>query len=137
MAGGLDQTRATEIMTALAKNSGTATLGTQTITGPHSLRIMTANGTDTSAGTEASTASGYTAGGVAMTLGTPSAGAFSNSAQVGWTNMPGITSTGAEQWDASGTKLRIFWAPWSGGNIAIGAGNSFAVAIAGWNPSMV
>lgn len=137
MAGGIVQARATAIMAAAAKNSGTSTVGTETWTAPFSLRLMTANGSDTAAGTELGTSAGYTAGGVAMTLGTAAAGAFSNSAQVGWTNMPSCTLTGAEQWDASATKLEMFWAPWSSGSIVVGAANSFAVAIGGWNPSMV
>ena len=53
MAGGIDQTMATAILAALAKNSSTATLGTVTITGPINMRLMTANGSDSSAGTEA------------------------------------------------------------------------------------
>lgn len=136
MAGGMDQTRATAIMAAYTKNSSTATVGTETITGPHSLRVMTANGSDTSAGTEQGTSSGYTAGGTAMTFGTAAAGSNTTTAITSWTNFPSCTSTGAEQWDASATKLRIFWAPWSGGSIVIAATNTFAVAIGGWTPSL-
>lgn len=137
MAGGIDQARATAILAAYSINSSTATVGTETITGPQLLRLMTANGTDTSNGTEQGTSGGYTAGGQSMTMGTASAGAVSNSAAVTWTSMPSTTLTGAEQWESTATKKRLFWAPWSGGNIVVGSGNTFQVAIGGWNPSMV
>lgn len=138
MPGGLDQTMANAIMVALAKNSATATLGTVTITGPQKMRLMTANGSDTAAGTELGTSGGYTAGGLAMTLTTPAAATFNNSAAVSWSAMPSSTLTGPEQWDSSGTPLRSFWAPWAAGNIVVGAGNTFTVpATTGYVPSLV
>lgn len=136
MAGGWDQARTTAYFAAWSTNSGTATLGTETITGPQLLRLMTANGTDSSNGTEASTSGGYTAGGLSMTC-TGGTAQLNNSAAVTWTSMPGITSTGAEQWESTATKKRGFWAPWSSGSIVIGAGNTFQVAINGWNPTGV
>jgi hypothetical protein len=42
---------ATAILAAMNKNSSTATLGTLTITGPINMRLMTANGSDSSLGT--------------------------------------------------------------------------------------
>lgn len=128
MAGGIDQTRATAILAAFAINSGTATVGTMTITGPTHMRLMTANGSDSSNGTELSTSGGYTAGGSALTMGTASAGSVSSTASVSWTNMPSTTLTGMEQWDTSGTPLRLFWGPWTGGNITVASGNTFTVA---------
>lgn len=127
-AGGLDQTMATAILAALSPNSGTKTVGAVTITGPQKLRLMTANGSDTAAGTELATSGGYTAGGSALSLAAAAAGSVSTNAAVSWTNMPSTTLTGMEQWDSSGTPLRLFWAPWSSGNIVVAAGNTFTVA---------
>lgn len=127
-AGGIDQTRANEVLAAWTPNSGTKTVGSQTITGPISLRLMTANGSDTAAGTELSTGSGYTAGGSSLSFAASSAGAVSTNAAVSWTNMPSCTLTGCEEWDASATKLRTFWGPWTGGNITVAAGNTFTVS---------
>ncbi len=99
---------------------------------------MTANGSDTAAGTELGTSGGYTAGGLAMTLTTPSGATFNNSVAVSWSSMPSSTLTGCEQWDSSVTPLRSFWGPWSGGNITVGAGNTFTVpATTGYVPSLV
>lgn len=128
MAGGIDQTLATEVLAALAINSGTATIGTRTVTGPQHMRLMTANGTDATAGTELATSGGYTAGGAALSFGTAATGSVASNAAVSWTSMPVCTLTGMEEWDTSATPLRNFWAPWSGGNIAVASGNTFTVA---------
>jgi hypothetical protein len=127
-AGGIDQTMATGILAALSPNSGTKTIGAITITGPIKMRLMTANGSDTAAGTELSTSGGYTAGGSALSMATAASGAVSTNSAVSWTNMPSTTLTGMEQWDSSGTPLRSFWGPWSGGNISVASGNTFTVA---------
>lgn len=130
MAGGIDQTMANAVLTALAPSSGTATVGTKTITAPLHLRLMTANGSDSVAGTELGTSAGYTALGQSTgNWGTATAGAISTSGTgSSWTNMPGTTLTGCEEWDTSGTPQRIFWAPWTSGSITVGAGNTFTVA---------
>lgn len=79
-------------------------------TSPLKLRLMTANGTSTAAGTELS-ASGYTAGG--STMGTPSfgassAGVASSSNAVSWTASGSWTTvTGIEIWDTAGTPKRL------------------------------
>ena len=80
---------------------------------PLSLRLMTAQGSNTSNGTQATTGNcpGYTAGGNSM--GNPSYGA--NSAGVSASaNAVSFTATGAwtaivaiETWDASGTPKRV------------------------------
>lgn len=130
MAGGIDQTMANAILDALTPNSGTTTVGTKTITGPAHLRVMTANGSDTAAGTEQPTASGYTAGGSALAFAAAGSGSKATNAGVSWTNFPSCTTTGCEEWDTSGTPQRIFWGPWTGGNIVVGAGNTFSIASA-------
>lgn len=127
MAGGIDQTLATSILANLSSNSGAGT--TVTFTGPVKLRVMTANGSDTAAGTEQATSAGYTAGGAALSMGTAASGSVTNSGgATSWTNFPSCTTTGMEQWSSDGTPKRSFWAPWSGGNITIAAGNTFTVS---------
>lgn len=136
MAGGMDQVRATAILAAFGINASTATVGTMTITGPQKIRLMTANGSDSANGTEQGTSGGYTAGGQSITMGTAATGSISNTGADTWTSMPSCTLTGMEQWDSSGTPLRLFWAPWASGNIVVASGNTFTIAIAGYTPSL-
>lgn len=128
MAGGIDSTLGTAILAALAINTGTATVGTKTITGPLHMRLMTANGSDTANGTELATSGGYTAGGSALSFGTAASLSVATNAAVSWTNMPSTTLTGMEEWDTSATPLRLFWAPWTVGSIVVASGNTFTVA---------
>lgn len=128
MAGGIDQTLANAILDALGPNSGTTTVGAKTITAPVKMRLMTANGSDTSAGTQLSASGGYTSGGSALAFAAAASGSKATNADVSWTNMPAATLTGMEEWDTSGTPQRIFWAPWSAGNISVASGNTFTVA---------
>lgn len=128
MAGGIDQTMANAILDGLTPNSGTATVGAKTLTGPHHARLMTANGSDTAAGTELGTSGGYTAGGSALAFASAASGSKATNAAVSWTNMPTTTLTGVEEWDTSATPLRTFWGPWTGGNISVTSGNTFTIA---------
>jgi hypothetical protein len=113
MSSGIDATMANAILDALYPNSGTKTIGTVTITGPTHTRLMTANGSDTAAGTELGTSGGYTAGGASSTYASSASQAKSTNADTTWTNMPAATETGVETWDTSGTPLRIQWAGFS------------------------
>lgn len=127
-AGGIDQTRATEILAAYGINSSTATVGSKTITGPFHMRLMTANGSDTAAGTELGTSGGYTAGGQSISFGSAASGSIASNGANSWTSMPSTTLTGMEEWDTSATPLRTFWGPWASGSIVVGSGNTFTVA---------
>lgn len=109
MASGIDVAIANAILDALYPNTGTATLGAKTITGPTTTRLMTANGSDTAAGTELATSGGYTAGGLATTYATSASQSKASNAAVSWSNMPAATITGVETWDASATKQRLQW----------------------------
>jgi hypothetical protein len=71
-----------------------------------SLRLMTANGTDSSAGTEVSGGS-YAA--QSLTLDAASGGATANSSTISYTGMPACTVVGVEIWDTSGTPRRLWW----------------------------
>ena len=88
MAGGIDQILATAILAGLNPSSGTATIGTKTITFPLHLRLFTVNGTDAATGTELTTSGGYTAGGSAIGMGTASAGSIASNAAVSYHPVP-------------------------------------------------
>lgn len=82
------------------------------LTPPYFLRLMTATGTNTSNGTEATSGNcpGYTANGSSLgssALGTPSGGSQTNNNSVSWSATGSWTTiTGIEIWDSNSTKLR-------------------------------
>jgi hypothetical protein len=86
-------------------------LGTGTPTRPTAplrVALVTANGSDASAGTE------VTGGSYARkNLSTAAAvnGATSNSADLVWTGMPAATVVGVEVWDSAGTPVRLWYGP--------------------------
>lgn len=109
---GIDQTMANAILTALTPVSGTAVIGTVTVTFPIKCRFdSTMTTTDTGASTEWTTASGYTAGGVSVgaNWAAASAGSRATSAAISVVNAPAQTWAGNELWDSSATPLRSFW----------------------------
>jgi hypothetical protein len=117
-----DQARVNAILQALFTSSASFTItpgsgggSAFTVTPPFHLRLMTAQGSNTSNGTEATSGNcpGYTAGSVTSnSLGTtfcaaPSAATQSNSNAVTWTATGTWTTvTAIEIWDAAGTPLR-------------------------------
>ncbi len=75
---------------------------------PLKVRLLTANGTDTTAGTEV-VGSGYTAGGKDATFTVAAAGATSNTATIAWTSLDATNSiavVGVEVWDSAATPVR-------------------------------
>jgi len=122
---------ANAVLDALHPSSGTTTVGTKTITAPMVIRLMTANGTATSTGTELGTGGGYTAV-TGISMGTNWAAAASASkatnATISQTNMPAATIVGIEIWDSSGTKQRIDWGSITSKTTASGDTLSFASA---------
>ena len=79
-------------------------------TTPLKVALVTANGTDTAAGTE------VTGGSYArqnLSVGAAVAGATSNSADLVWTGMPAATVVGVEIWDSAGTPVRLWYGPLS------------------------
>lgn len=77
-------------------------------TTPLKLRLMTANGDDSSAGTEVAGGS-YAA--QTASFGSSSGGAAATtSADIVFTGMPACTVTGWELWDSAGTPFRWHWA---------------------------
>ncbi|MBB1253190.1 hypothetical protein H3146_07370 [Streptomyces sp. OF3] len=76
--------------------------------GPLAVALVTALGTDTTAGTE------VVGGSYArQTLSTSavSGGAATNSADLSWTGMPAVTVVGVEIWDSAGTPIRWWHGP--------------------------
>lgn len=104
-----------------------ASLGTAAFTAPTTpikVALLTANGTDSAAGTE------VTGGSYArqtVTFAAASAGATSNTALLRWSNMPACTVTGIEIYDSAGTPRRI----WHGAltsSKTLSAGDAFEIA---------
>jgi hypothetical protein len=82
---------------------GTATTAPTT---PLKVALVTANGSDTAAGTE------VTGGSYArknLTVAAAVNGATSNSADLVWTGMPAATVVGVEVWDNAGTPVRLWY----------------------------
>ena len=134
---GMDQNR--------LKNALDAFLGTATLVAfvtPPLLRLMTANGSETTNGTELGTSGGYTAGS-GVTFGASAFGASSFSAgaanasnanAVTITNMPAATIVAAEIWDSAATKLR-WWFGLLTASKTTNAGDTLTFAIGSVTPS--
>lgn len=106
MASMTDRTRVASIMNAIL-NGGTA----PTYPTALHLRLMTAQGSNTSNGTEATSGNcpGYTAGGVVITFANSSAGVSASNNTPSWTATGSwSTITSVEIWDTAGTPLRWF-----------------------------
>jgi hypothetical protein len=138
MANMTDRNRVAALLQAIltSSTSFTITPGTGggsafTVTPPFKLRLMTAQGSNTSNGTELS-ATGYTAGGASMgssAFGAPSAGVSSNSNVVSWTAGASWTAVVAvEVWDTAATPLR--WLQGSITSITLANGNTLSFAAA-------
>lgn len=92
-------------------------------TAPLKVRLMTANGSDSAAGTEVAGGS-YTA--QSVTLGAASAGAATNTADVTFTGMPAVTVVGLEVWDSAGSPVRLWYGPLTASKTT-NAGDTFVV----------
>jgi hypothetical protein len=104
MAAMTDRNRVASIMNAIL-NSGSAPAYPTGL----KLKLLTAIGSNTSNGTEATAGNcpGYTAGGVTITFGAQSVGVSSSSDTPTWTATGAwSTLTSAEVWDIAGTPLR-------------------------------
>mgnify|MGYP003642635393 FL=1 len=100
MADNLPDTIENELLDALVGTS------TYSITGATKLRLMTANGSDASAGTEV-TGGSYVAQTIAFT--TASSGAIENSGAISFTGMPAVTVVGIEIYDSAGSPKRLLY----------------------------
>ncbi len=117
MADNLTNTAETNALNWLTGNSTTAP------TAPLKLRLMTANGNDTTGGTQV-TGGSYTS--QTVTFSAASSGSTSNSSDVTFTGMPSATVTGAEIWDSAGTPVR-WWYGALNANKVVAADDTFVV----------
>lgn len=103
MAGNLTDTAEVEALKWLCGQTATAPVA------PLKVRLMTANGTDATAGTEV-TGSAYAP--LTVTFAAPSAGATSNTATLSWTSLDASASktvVGVEVWDSAATPVRWWY----------------------------
>lgn len=115
-----------------ANNVVDATVGTAAFTAttaPIHVRLMTANGSATAAGTELATSGGYTAGSgaPAVTFAAASGGSASSNLAVTVSNMPAATIVGVELWDSAGTPVRKWWGALTASKTT-NAGDTFTIA---------
>ncbi|MEV7975428.1 hypothetical protein [Streptomyces sp. NPDC086519] len=75
-------------------------------TTPLKVALVTANGSDTAAGTEVA-GGGYAR--QSLSAAAAVSGATSNSADLVYTNMPAATVVGVEIWDSAGTPVRLWY----------------------------
>jgi hypothetical protein len=77
---------------------------------PLMVRIMTANGSDSTPGTEVVNAGGsaYAPQSVAFPAATGTT-STANTSDVVFANMPAVTNVGLEIWDSAGTPFRWWW----------------------------
>jgi len=94
-------------------------------TTPLKCRLMTANGSDSAAGTEV-TGGSYAS--QSVTFGAASAGSASNSGALTYTSMPAATIVGVEIWDSAGTPVRLWYGPLAA-NKTTNSGDTFSIAI--------
>ncbi|MWA08758.1 hypothetical protein E5671_06175 [Streptomyces sp. BA2] len=75
---------------------------------PLKVALVTANGSDSAAGTEV-TGGSYVRKN--LTVGAAASGATSNTADIVWTGMPAGTIVGVEIWDSAGSPVRWWRGP--------------------------
>lgn len=94
-------------------------------TTPLKCRLMTANGSDSSAGTEVVGGS-YTP--QSVTVGSSSSGStVTNSGDLVFTSMPSCTVVGVEIWDSAGSPVRLWWGPLAA-NQVVNSGGTFTIS---------
>lgn len=102
MADNLTNTAENRMLDALV---GTASYSANT---PIRLALVTANGTDSTAGTEVS---GGSYARQTITFSSASGGSISNNAVETFAGMPTCTVVGIELWDSAGTPVRLAYGP--------------------------
>lgn len=94
---------------------------------PLRIALVTANGSDTAAGTEAA---GGSYARKSLSVAAAVNGATSNSADLVWTGMPAGTVVGVEVWDSAGTPVRL-WYGALGTSRTLLAGDELRIVAAG------
>jgi len=143
--GMTDQTLVNTLLTNLYKTSTATTFTPGTggtafsITLPYRLHLMTAVGTESSAGTELTTGNGYTSGfnatggsSLGTTFaGTVSAGQFSNANAVSWSATGSWTTvTSIEIYDSASTAVRHLWGTLTANITGVASGDTVQFAAA-------
>jgi len=104
MADNLTDLAEARVLNWLTANTTTAP------TGPLMARLMTANGSDSAAGTEVTNAGGSTYAPVSVAFSAAAgSGSSANSVDLVFANMPAATIVGVEIWDSAGTPFRWWW----------------------------
>lgn len=104
MADNLTDAAEARALNWLTNNSTTAP------TAPLMVRLMTANGSDSAAGTEVTNAGGSTYAPQSAAFDPAAAGVpADNTADIVFTNMPTATIVGVEIWDSNGTPFRWWY----------------------------
>ena len=117
MAGNITDTFENRMLDWSLGNSATAP------TAPLKCRLMTANGSDSSAGTEV-TGGSYTP--QTVTFSASSGGATSNTADLVFLGMPACTVVGVEVWDSAGSPVRIWYGALSVSKV-VSVGDAFKI----------
>jgi hypothetical protein len=115
------------LVQAHANNILDASLGTASFTAttaPIKVRLMTANGSATAAGTEV-TGGSYAS--QTATFASAASGSAASNATVNFTNMPAVTVVGVELWDSAGTPLRKWFGALTA-NKTLNSGDTFSIA---------
>lgn len=115
------------LVQAHANNLIDGSLGTASFTAtttPLKCRLMTANGSATSAGTEV-TGGSYAS--QTVTFGSASSGSAASSGALTYSSMPAVTVVGVELWDSAGTPARKWWGALTA-NKTLNSGDTFSIA---------
>jgi hypothetical protein len=94
---------------------------------PLMCRLMTANGSDSAAGTEVTNSGGSTYAPQEVAFGTASGGATENTGALVFEGMPAVTVVGVEIWDDAGTPVRWWHGPLAASK-TLNAGDTFTIA---------
>ncbi len=118
---------AVEALNMVAASLGEATY--TATTGPIRGRLMTANGTASSNGTEVANSGGstYASQDVGAAITSVTALPVTTSAAVTWTNLPTATIVGLELWDSNGTPKRKWFGALAASK-AVTLGDSLSIA---------
>lgn len=128
--GALDQTFENSILDATFDRSGASV---RLATAPIKLRLMTANGSSTTGGTQLGTSGGYTSGGASITTSAASAGVETTTVAYTVTSMPATTITGVELWDS--IPARKWWGALTVSQTTA-SGDTFSIAIGALTASL-
>jgi hypothetical protein len=116
-----DLTIATDLLALLLNNTAFSAVSATNI-------LLGTNTPTASSNMAQLSGSGYTTGGSSITWNAVSGGATSNSNTVSWTNTGSSWSlVGLEIWN-SGATVRYLWGTWTGQPVTVANGNTFQVA---------